>query len=107
MLVEIWCQSQVSYHDFLNLHILYCTIKLEDGYLWEEGPNSFQPNIAILRLAKDLNMLDELVLADPSLPRFIYWNKDLHALPSSIHDILNFNLLSCMFLLRLFMNWIY
>lgn len=70
---------------------------IEDGYLWEEGPNSFQPNTASLRLAKDLGMLEELVLADPSLPRFVFWNNMLHALPGSIQDLTKFNLLSCMY----------
>ena len=84
--------------------VTYCRIALlmmstvhcaDDGYLWEEGPNSFQPNRAILRLAKDLNMLDELVLADPTLPRYVFWEGELHALPSGPRDLLNFNLLSC------------
>lgn len=65
-----------------------------DGFQWEEGPNSFQPNSASLRLAKDLGILDELVLADPKLPRYVFWQGKLHALPSGLEDLLSFNLLS-------------
>ena len=71
-----------------SLHIV------EDGYLWEEGPNSFQPNPAILRFAKDLGLLDDLVLADPKLPRFVYWENELFALPGGLGDLPTFNLLS-------------
>ncbi len=70
------------------------SLDAENGFLWEEGPNSFQPNPFILKLAKDLDLLDELVLSDPSAPRFVYWNDELQALPSSISDLLTFRLLS-------------
>mmetsp|Transcript_18650 Transcript_18650/g.18747 ORF Transcript_18650/g.18747 Transcript_18650/m.18747 type:complete len:569 (+) Transcript_18650:48-1754(+) len=68
--------------------------KTKDGFLWEEGPNSFQPNPAILRFAKDLGMIDELVLADPTLPRFVFWEDKLYALPGGLGDLPTFSLLS-------------
>lgn len=69
--------------------------KEADGFLWEEGPNSFQPHPSILRFAKDLNILDELVWANPSLPRFIFWGDRLHALPTSAGGLLRTELLTC------------
>jgi len=68
--------------------------KRKDGFLWEEGPNSFQPSPTILRFAKDLGVIDELVLADPTLPRFVFWKGQLYALPGSINDLPGFSLLS-------------
>lgn len=45
----------------------------EDGFIWEEGPNTFQPTRQIMRLAVDLGLKDELVFADHELPRCVYW----------------------------------
>lgn len=77
--------------------------KEKDGFVWEEGPNSFQPTPAICRTVYETGLTSELVLADPSLPRFVYWkgggagNKpaNLHALPTNLPgDLLTFNLLT-------------
>lgn len=68
--------------------------RTENGYTWEEGPNTFQPAEHIMRLAVDVGLKDELVLADHTLPRFVYWDENLFALPMSPADIPKFRLLS-------------
>ncbi|MBD2177818.1 protoporphyrinogen oxidase [Pseudanabaena sp. FACHB-1998] len=57
--------------------------KNDEGYLWEEGPNSFQPAPELLRLAVQVGLKDELVLADGKLPRFVFLNGKLNELPMS------------------------
>lgn len=66
----------------------------EGGYTWEEGPNTFQPAEHIVRLACELGLRDELVLADASLPRFVFWEGGLYALPMGPEGLPKFNLLS-------------
>eukprot|EP00190_Bangiopsis_sp_CCMP1999_P005350 CAMPEP_0198728560 /NCGR_PEP_ID=MMETSP1475-20131203/9945_1 /TAXON_ID= ORGANISM="Unidentified sp., Strain CCMP1999" /NCGR_SAMPLE_ID=MMETSP1475 /ASSEMBLY_ACC=CAM_ASM_001111 /LENGTH=478 /DNA_ID=CAMNT_0044490959 /DNA_START=73 /DNA_END=1509 /DNA_ORIENTATION=+ len=66
----------------------------KDGYTWEEGPNTYQPAPHILRLAVDLGLKDDIVLADHTLPRFVYWKGKLYALPLGPSDIPKFRLLS-------------
>lgn len=66
----------------------------DDGFLWEEGANSFQPNEVILSVARDLGLLSELVLADSNLPRYIYFNNTLHPLPMSTKELFTTKLLS-------------
>ena len=53
------------------------------GFLWEEGPTSFSPTPALLKLAVDVGLRQELVLADRRLPRYIYWKGQLHPVPMS------------------------
>ncbi|KAF5743850.1 hypothetical protein HS088_TW08G00438 [Tripterygium wilfordii] len=53
----------------------------KDGYLWEEGPNSFQPSDVMLSLA------DDLVLGDPNAPRFVLWDGKLRPIPSKPTDL--------------------
>ena len=72
----------------------------ENGYTWEEGPNTFQPAPHIMRLAVDVGLRDELVLADHTLPRFVYWEGDLYSLPMGPKDIPQFRLLSILGAIR-------
>jgi hypothetical protein len=60
------------------------TTRSENGYTWEEGPNSYQPGDPILTLACDAGMRDEIVLADPDSDRFVLWDGELRALPKDI-----------------------
>lgn len=57
--------------------------KNDQGYLWEEGPNSFQPAPELLRLAVDVGLKEQLVLANGKLPRFVFLKGKLNALPMS------------------------
>ncbi|GLJ07056.1 hypothetical protein SUGI_0056690 [Cryptomeria japonica] len=66
----------------------------KDGYLWEEGPNSFQPSDSMLTLLVDIGLKDELVLGDPNSPRFVLWKGELRPVPSGPTDILFFDLMS-------------
>ena len=77
------------------LVLIVSLIVTDNGFKWEEGPNSFQPNNEILKLAKDLDLLDDLVLSDPSDPRYIYYDNKLQALPMSVQELISSDLLSC------------
>mmetsp|Transcript_30046 Transcript_30046/g.96966 ORF Transcript_30046/g.96966 Transcript_30046/m.96966 type:complete len:551 (-) Transcript_30046:671-2323(-) len=69
--------------------------KEAEGFVWEEGPNSFQPTPTIMRLAHEVGISDELVLADKSLPPWVLWDGKLRPLPKNLPgDLLNFDLLS-------------
>lgn len=65
-----------------------------DGYLWEEGPNSFQPSDPMLNLIVDSGLKDELVLGDPNAPRFVFWEGKLRPVPSRLTDLPFFDLLT-------------
>lgn len=47
-----------------------------------------------MRLAVDVGLKDDIVLADSTLPRFVYWDEKLYALPMGPKDIPTFRLLS-------------
>lgn len=63
------------------------------GYLWEEGPNSFQPNDSMLKAAVDAGVADQLVFGDPKAPRFVWWEGKLRPTPSG-PDVVTFDLMS-------------
>ncbi|WJX19744.1 Protoporphyrinogen oxidase 1, chloroplastic [Trifolium repens] len=65
-----------------------------DGFLWEEGPNSFQPSDPMLTMVVDSGLKDELVLGDPDAPRFVLWNGKLRPVPGKPTDLPFFDLMS-------------
>lgn len=65
-----------------------------DGFLWEEGPNSFQPSDSMLTMVVDSGLKDELVLGDPDAPRFVLWNGKLRPVPAKPTDLPFFDLMS-------------
>jgi len=60
------------------------TSKNDGQYIWEEGPNSYQPGDAVLKLACDAGMKDDIVLANPDSDRYVLWDGELRALPKDI-----------------------
>ncbi|MCO5576364.1 hypothetical protein L7F22_030174 [Adiantum nelumboides] len=63
-------------------------------YLWEEGPNSFQPSDAMLTMVVDSGLKDQLVLGDPTAPRFVFWEGKLRPVPAGPTDLPFFDLMS-------------
>uniref|UniRef100_A0A7S0H584 Protoporphyrinogen oxidase n=1 Tax=Amorphochlora amoebiformis TaxID=1561963 RepID=A0A7S0H584_9EUKA len=69
--------------------------KNEEGFQWEEGPNTFQPTPQIMRFAHDLGIANDLVFANPTLPRLVFWDDKLWPLPMKPQDaVFNFGLIS-------------
>ncbi|KAK9822829.1 hypothetical protein WJX81_006686 [Elliptochloris bilobata] len=64
-----------------------------DGFLWEEGPSSFQPNDSMLKAAVDAGIDKDLLFGDPKAPRFVFWDGRLRPTPSG-PDVLTFDLMS-------------
>jgi protoporphyrinogen/coproporphyrinogen III oxidase len=64
------------------------------GFQWEEGPNSFSPTPEILRLAVKVGLKEQLLFADRRLPRFVYWQGKLLAVPMSPQAAISTSLLS-------------
>jgi len=56
----------------------------EEGFLWEEGPNSFATQPSIVRISHELGIDDQLVFADESLPPWVNHNGKLHPLPKGL-----------------------
>lgn len=65
--------------DYLGGNVI--SHKTEDGFIWEEGPNSFATQPSIVRIAHELGIDDQLVFADESLPPWVNHNGKLHPLP--------------------------
>jgi len=66
----------------------------DQGFQWEEGPNSFSPTPELLALAIAVGLRDELILADRRLPRYVWWQNCLQAVPMAPPGLLTTGLLS-------------
>ena len=70
-----------------NVRSVTTTTRVDDDtgrrerFTYELGPNSFATQPSIIRISHDLNIQDELVFADESLPPWVYYNDKLHPLP--------------------------
>lgn len=87
---------------FLFIYLVHFSdIFPDDRFVWELGPNSFQPTNTIMQLSHDLNIQDKLVYADPNLPRFVVRQENpnsfsLAAVPMSISQFIMTPILSFM-----------
>ncbi len=70
------------------------TSQQSGDFLWEEGPNSFSPTPELLKLAVDVGLRNELIFADPGLPRYVYWEGKLRPVPMSPPTAVTSQLLS-------------
>ena len=52
-----------------------------EGFLLECGPQSFSGNSSLTAVCRDLNLLDERVLADPKAPRYVLIDGKLQNVP--------------------------
>jgi protoporphyrinogen/coproporphyrinogen III oxidase len=70
------------------------TTSTGNGFLWEEGPNSFSPTAELMKLAVDVGLKQELIFADRKLPRFVYWQNKLQPVPMTPQAMIQSQLLS-------------
>lgn len=68
--------------------------RLDDGFLTEAGPNSFQSSEEILSLVHDAGLNDELLEADAAMPRYIFFRGTLNRAPLGPGALLSTKLLS-------------
>jgi oxygen-dependent protoporphyrinogen oxidase len=53
----------------------------QETFIYELGPNSFATQPSIIRISHELNIHNELVFANESLPPWVNYNNKLHPLP--------------------------
>ena len=73
-------------------------------FMIERGPNSSQGTEEVLMLVEELGISDDLVEGDPKAPAYVYFNKQLHAVPSGPGAFIKSNLLSARGKLRILLE---
>jgi oxygen-dependent protoporphyrinogen oxidase len=72
-----------------------------DGFLIERGPNSLRGTHEFLDLVDELQLNEQLVIANPKAPAYVYFNQALHAVPMNPLALVKTKLLSAQAKLRL------
>ncbi|HEX5733270.1 MAG TPA: protoporphyrinogen oxidase [Blastocatellia bacterium] len=73
-------------------------------FMIERGPNSSQGTEELLMLVEELGINDDLVEGDPKAPAYVYFNKQLHAVPSGPGAFIKSHLLSARGKLRILLE---
>jgi oxygen-dependent protoporphyrinogen oxidase len=73
-----------------------------EGHLIERGPNSSQGSEELMALIEELGIMSEVAEGDPKAPAYVYFNGQLHAVPSSAKAFIQSRLLSPRGKLRIF-----
>jgi oxygen-dependent protoporphyrinogen oxidase len=68
--------------------------KIEDGFMTESGPNSFQSGEEILSLIHDVGLDSELLEADGRMPRYVFYRGKLNLAPMGPGALISTPLLS-------------
>jgi oxygen-dependent protoporphyrinogen oxidase len=81
--------------------------RVADGFLLEEGPNSFQSTPEMIDIIRETGLTGEMITAEPRLPRYIYYRGRLHPAPMGPGGLASTQLLSGAAKLRVFREfWI-
>jgi protoporphyrinogen/coproporphyrinogen III oxidase len=72
-----------------------------DGFLIERGPNSSQGTEELMALIEELGIIDEIAEGNPKAPAYVFYNRQLHPVPSSPAAFLKSRLLSASGKLRI------
>lgn len=81
--------------------------RVADGFLLEEGPNSFQSTPEMIDIVRETGLDGKMITAEPRLPRYIYYRGRLHRAPMGPAGLVSTPLLSGTAKLRIFREfWI-
>src|SRR5688572_18471275 len=76
-----------------------------DGFLLEDGPNSFQSTPEIIDIIREAGLSGEMITAEPRLPRYIYYRGRLHPAPMGPAGLVSTKLISATAKLRIVREW--
>ena len=72
-----------------------------DGYLIERGPNSSQGTEELMAIVEELGIMEHVAEGDPKAPAYVFFNRQLHAVPAGPGAFIKSKLLSARGKLRI------